>query len=294
MKSIVILGINGGFGRLFLKNLLPEDCEIIGVDLAAEKPADLPDSVNYIGCDLSEDVSPITSIISTCDYLFAFLPEKILYNFIPTIHPHLSPDTLVIDSISSKNIIFQLYDTYKINAISINPLFRSDLPTLDQNILIVEGDICFHQEFILALFKKMGLNLFHISIDQHEEITSLLQVATHMSILSFFLLLKKSNQDIKQLIKLSSPPFFALVSLFARIHGGNPDIYWDIQRDNKFGVQAREKLLESFKELDSIINNNDKEAFDKIFQFPNYENDPFLNNTEEYSRDIFNMVNDYK
>jgi prephenate dehydrogenase len=265
-KKVTILGINGSFGSLFSR-LLCEQNEliIIGVDLNSEIHISGKCS-KYIQADLRLFNENLKSLLSESDLIIICLPEDIAYKFLNLYEYYISKSTLLIDTLSVKNEVASFYEKNHFNALSLNPMFGPDLQMEGKNIIIVKFKETAASNWFISLLETWKLNIVYATSDEHDKISSIVQVATHAAIMAFGATLNESDISITELLKVATPPFLSMSALFGRIVSGNKKVYWNIQNENTYAAEARKKLIKNLIALDKSIDNNKEGDFNNLIE----------------------------
>jgi prephenate dehydrogenase len=172
-----------------------------------------------------------------------------------------------VDTLSVKSTLCQQVNALAIEGeyLSINPMFAPNLGFANHTVLAIplqQGD---KTRDFLALLEEWGAIVKLLSADQHDRATAQLQSLTHAAILAFGLTLVKSGYDINQLLPIAPPPHKTLLCLVARILGGSPDVYRDIQLSNPHAADMRMGLLEAMHTIDSLVAQGSNSDFVDLF-----------------------------
>lgn len=261
IHKVLIIGSNGGFGQLIAGKMEPLDMEVNGIDLAAESQNEYIG--RYISCDVTELNDEAAGLIRQSDCIIISLPERIALESFNDICSHANKSALVVDVLSVKTDIVNLMNANSsdLEFLSIHPMFAPSLGFENQNVIAIEVHKKSRTEDFLLYLKKWGAHIDFMSAGQHDKGTALMQTAVHAAVLAYGLTLEKMDYDIKQFLPLSTPPHRTLLAMNARILDADPDIFWKIQASNPESDHARKTLAHSLKELDSIVNAEDEEAF---------------------------------
>jgi prephenate dehydrogenase len=265
-KKVTILGINGSFGSLFSKLLYEEKhLKITGTDLNTEVHISGKCS-KYIQADLRTFNETLKSILSESDLIIICLPEDIAYKFLELYERHISKTALLIDTLSVKEEIASFYEKNGFNALSLNPMFGPDLPMEGKNIIVVKFKETAGSNWFISLLERWKLNIVYATSDEHDKMSSIVQVATHAAIMAFGATLNESEISITELLKVSTPPFLSISALFGRIVSGNKKVYWNIQNENTYASEVRKKLIRNLIALDNSVDNNREGDFNNLIE----------------------------
>ncbi|MEZ4773188.1 MAG: prephenate dehydrogenase/arogenate dehydrogenase family protein [Bacteroidia bacterium] len=286
--KILILGVNGGFGKLFHTLLSKENLKISGVDLQPEAEGEIAPE-NYISCNLFSPNESTLKEISVADVILVCLPEKVVYPLLPTILQHARKETLIVETTSVKSTIASIINERAIQreVLSINPMFAPDLGMKGSSMVAVRFNPNSATAWFSSFVEKQGCRITWMTTEEHDMLTAMTQVATHAAIISFGFMLEKMNYDADRNIPVSPPPHLNLLALFSRIKTANPEVYWKIQTDNPYGEMAREALLGSLSSFNDMIKNADKEGFEQLMNHSLSSEKNHAQKLAEECREIF-------
>ncbi len=262
IKKVLILGLNGGFGKLFSNLLAEEGVSIFGIDLAAQ-PDKLTKYDYYLCSDLTQLDENTLAVARQVDCLLVCLPENVAFVALEHFIPAMPANTLVVDILSVKTTLAEKVTNIRgdLQLLSINPMFASDLGFCNNNVVAVQLSPGLLSNDFISLMEKWGANVTSMTASEHDEQTAITQVMTHAVIISFGICLTELGYDPNKVLPISTPPHQTLLSLFARIMNQDPDIYWRIQIDNPYAARAREALATSLKQLQQVTAANHQQEF---------------------------------
>jgi prephenate dehydrogenase len=283
-RKAIILGVNGKLGGLFTKLLSKENVEIIGID---QSPNAKFDCYKYIEWDLSKPYNGLDLIIEQSDYLIICLPAKATFNFFNNYDCQIFQQILILDTLSIKSKISDIYLEKKLSALSINPMFGPDLELVGRNMIVCNYANIADSEWLISLFSNRGVKVTFLSASEHDKITSIVQAATHLSIMTFGLTLSKFGIDVSKQLDVSTPLFYSLYAIYSRIISGNSDVYWEIQTENPYADAARSALIDSLLFIDNTIKNNNENSFSDLFDRDKLTR---INEFSSYCSNIFELA----
>jgi prephenate dehydrogenase len=262
-KKGVILGINGGFGSLLSGLLFNEGLTLTGVDLA-----DIPNQSckcsRYIASDVAVLNKEIRDALKESDVIIICLPEDASYEFFKLYDRYILKSALLIDTLSVKNEIASIYAENEFNALSLNPMFGPDLSMKGKNIIVIKFGEPKVSDWFIALLKVWELNIVYTTCEEHDQMSSFIQVATHAAILAFGITLTNSNLSMIDLMKVATPPFLNMSALFGRIIASHKKVYWNIQKENVYASGVRKSLIKNLMALDKSIDEGIEDDFNKL------------------------------
>jgi prephenate dehydrogenase len=265
-KKIAILGINGGFGALFSRQLFKEkNADITGVDLAQDiSPS--AECLTYIPSDVTMIRHELRLVIEQSDVIIICLPEEIAYKFLQVYEPYILRTALLVDTLSIKRKIASVYTKNNLNALSLNPMFGPDLPIKGNNMVVIKFNESQISAWFIGLLNLWGVKIVYTTSDQHDQISSFVQVATHAAIMAFGITVNNADFPTGDLLKVATPPFLSLITLFGRIVSGSKEVYWNIQQENVYASGVRKALIKNLIELDKSIDDGNQDAFKQLIE----------------------------
>ena len=275
-KQVTILGINGGFGALFSRLLFSdEELTITGVDLN-DSIHQNSNCSRYIPSDVSVFNEELKLVIGSSDVIIICLPEDAAYHFLNLYKRFISQTALLIDTLSIKAKVASSYIENDFNALSLNPMFGPDLPMEGKNIIVIKFKSSQTSEWFIALLKTWRLQMVYTTSDEHDKMSSYIQVATHATLMAFGITLNNADIPVTELLKVATPPFLNMTALFGRIISGNKNVYWNIQKENGYASAIRKTLINNLIALDKSIDEGGEEDFNKLIEVKTPEQKEFF------------------
>lgn len=264
-ERAVVLGANGVVGRALACRLVESGISVTGIDLQKIPFCENP-GFAYEQCDATAPTDAGLREIKKADIVIVCLPEDAAIAALPTIVQAAATDSLIVDTLSVKEKIVatlkSLHPTQE--AISINPMFSPSLEFTGQNIAIVIVNEGPRADEFESLLTSWGAITASVRADEHDKITALMQVATHAAIMSIGMVLHDWSYDVAKGIKMATPPHRICLAMLARMSAASPEVYWDIQRSNSYGVDARSSLLEHMKHLSEVVTAGEDGRFNEF------------------------------
>jgi len=267
MKRVrtVVIGANGSVGRLLCSILVDHEAELICIDLESSH---VPADTQYIAADAKALPATAISAIRSAQCILICLPESVALTALPAILDNMSPGALWVDTLSIKSqVCLELAGRLSSReAISINPMFAPSLSLEQRNIVVIPIAIGPLSKQFLTMLQSCGAILTHMSAEDHDRLTAAIQVATHAAIISFGMALMNASYNIESAMRIATPVHLTLLSFIARILTLNHEVYWDIQYDNPYAEDVRQKLIGAMTDLDRIIRSGNLEAFQTVIE----------------------------
>ncbi len=278
LGHVLILGSQGGFGRLFTRLFEAEGVGITGLDRAAHPAAD-PDTALDVALDAALAALPPAGVQA----VVLCIPESEVVHTVPRL-VQKSPLTgaLFIDICSVKSKVVRAFGG-DVHHLSLHPMFAPSAGFDQQNVCYIDSKI--NQSapadpsspdpssadariaHMLDLLRRWGANLVRLeSFEQHDRLTAYGQAAAHAAAVAFGLTLARADVDAAQLAAVSTPVHRLLAEAAARIAAGDPSVYRTIQHANPHAAAARQALAATLAELDAAAAAPDPAAFERLLR----------------------------
>lgn len=213
---------------------------------------------------------PPSETLSLQDYGLVMLsvPERAIDDVAEQVLPHLTFGAAVFDVTSSKVHAIETMLRYAPEGVSIlgtHPLFGPTVPdAIGQTFVMVlteRTDIEFYG-WLKSLLRSQGSIIEETNAETHDQYMLLVQTLVHYAYLVFGKTLARATEKIysfDESFRFSTPPYGILTAFTARIIGGNPGLYAQIQAQPDSGalrsmfVDAAQELAQQFAQDDETI-----------------------------------------
>lgn len=253
-RNAVVLGGNGAMGALLCDKLAGLVERVTAVDLG-DGPRPDAAATGYLRADVLALDAPARRLLAAADVVILALPESVAIESVRAVRSAMGDDALLMDTLSVKSQIVELLAGFAapLETLSINPMFGPSAGFAGQNVIAVKVAAGPRAEQFLEILRSWGCRVAFRTAEEHDRAMAALQAATHAAILSFGMALERLDYDVSALADMSSPPHRVMLALLARILGGEPEVYWDIQAHNRFAQGARDTLRQSTQELSDMV-----------------------------------------
>jgi len=253
-RSVVVLGGNGAMGSLLCNNLADQAESVTAVDLA-EQSQPGAGATAYLQADVLALDAEAKRLLSAADVVILALPESVAIEAVRAVRSAMRDDALLVDTLSVKSQVVDLMREFPppLETLSINPMFGPSAGFGGQNVIAVKVAAGPRAERFIEILQSWGCRVVFRTAEEHDRAMAALQTATHAAILSFGMALENLDYDVSALSDMSSPPHRVMLALLARILGGEPEVYWDIQAHNSFAMGARDAVRQSTQDLSDIV-----------------------------------------
>jgi prephenate dehydrogenase len=119
---------------------------------------------------------------------------------------------------------------------------------------------------VRLLLESAGARLTDLTSVDHDRVTSILQAATHASLLALAEVLRQSEVDHDTILRLATPFNQTMFAMIARMTAANAGLYQEIQVNNPYAREARHTLAKAIQTLDESMTNPSPNAMKEIFE----------------------------
>jgi chorismate mutase / prephenate dehydrogenase len=246
--TVLIVGGKGGMGRYFAQwfNKSGYSTRILG----------------------RNDWDNVESLCEGIDLAIVSVPIESTLSVIERLAPYLPKNAVLADLTSIKkepvNAMMKLHEG---PVLGMHPLFGPSTTSMDKQIIVVthgrDEDSC---KWIIDQMSEWGAIVVRSSEEEHDRIMAVVQALRHFATFTFGRFLFRENIDLFRSLEFSSPIYRLELGMVGRLFAQAPDLYSGII----FASEERSTLLKEFivslNELTEMINNNDKEEFEKEFK----------------------------
>ena len=260
----VVAGGAGAVGRMFVEILLDAGARVCVVD------ARPPDSASWRCAFECADITAIGPRLERelrqADIVVLAVPEPVALAAVEGVALALAPGALLADTLSVKSAIIASLHAHAghLEALSLNPMFAPALGIDGRVVAAVSVHDGPRGQELLGVLRDRGARIVALGAEQHDEMTAVTQALTHAAILACGLALAELDVDVAEIGPAAPPPHVTLLAMVARILGGQPDTYWDVQAANPYAGRARSALAGALDRLSAAVDGGDEADFTAI------------------------------
>ena len=172
------------------------------------------------------------------------VPEQVALAALPSLR---TSGALVVDTLSVKSRMdAAIADAGREGEfLGLNPMFRPSLGPRGRAVIAVPYVDGPQSARFLDIVRSWGASVAVMDADRHDRLAAATQVLTHASVLAFGVALAELGVSADELIAVAPPPHRTLLALLARIAGGEPEVYWDVQAGNPHAGATRKALFDA-------------------------------------------------
>lgn len=262
-NQIVIAGGGGAVGTLFADALLAAGHPAATIIDRRPDAAAPSQAGRFFAGDVQRPSEAVRALVRACDLLILATPEPVAITAAGWMLPEMKCDSLAVETLSVKSRYATAVAEVDSNAelLGINPMFAPGLGFAGRSVAAVPYRCRGLSRLFLDFIAAQGSDIVQMSAEEHDRACAALQVVTHASVLAFGMALLTGGFDLPAAERIMPPPHRTLLALLARIAGGDPEVYRDIQCANPYASRARLDLLDAHRRLERIVASDDPELF---------------------------------
>jgi len=262
----VVVGGAGAVGSMLVRLLADAGVRVVVVDRVV--PDEVPPTVVALVGDVQHPDARTATALAAADLVVLALPEPVALAVAQEMVSRMSFGMLLVHTLTVQSRIADLLadDERGVEVLGLNPLFAPSLGLPGRGVAAVEVHPGPRSAELLDLLARAGASIVSLDGIQHDRLMAAAQVLTHAAVLAFGLAMRDLGVDVGVLGALAPPPHRALLAMLARISGGTPEVYWDIQASNPFAGQARAALLGGIQSLSTAVASGERLAFERVLR----------------------------
>lgn len=203
--------------------------------------------------------------ISDFDLIIVSTPIRTSENILRKLLSYDIEKPVIFDISSVKAPVYNALLELKRNNVkvtSLHPMFGPSVKLLfGKHVIMTSLGVNKADQMARELFKSTSLNLFDMSLEEHDRTMALLLSLSHLVNITFILALKNSHVEIDKLLSLASPTFCSLYDVASKVFKENPHLYYEIQALNPHTLKALTYFRESLDSALKAIMECDEHAF---------------------------------
>ncbi|WP_329455141.1 prephenate dehydrogenase/arogenate dehydrogenase family protein [Streptomyces sp. NBC_01497] len=263
IRRCVVVGGSGAVGGLFAGHIRATGALVSVVDPSEPPAGGAPRDTRWVRGDITAVGDRLAAELGHADLVVLAVPEQVALAAVPGVTAALRPDALLVDTLSVKQRFADAvrHHAPHVQAVGLNPMFAPSLGFAGRPVAaVVVGDGPRVGE-LLDLVAGWGAEVVRVGDREHDRLAGATQALTHAAVLAFGLTLARLDVDVAELRRIAPPPHRTLLALLARIAGGTPEVYWDVQAANPEAPAVRKVLADSLARLGDTVGGGFEEEF---------------------------------
>ncbi|MEV3992608.1 prephenate dehydrogenase/arogenate dehydrogenase family protein [Streptomyces sp. NPDC049837] len=251
----VVVGGSGAVGGMFAGLLRDAGSRTLVVDIAPPPE----ERGTCLVADITAPGPELSAALARADLVLLAVHEAVALKAVGPVTRLMRPDALLADTLSVKAGMAEELAAHApgIEHVGLNPMFAPAAGMAGRPVATVVTREGPGVAALLRLIERWGGRPVRLTPEEHDRTTAATQALTHAVIVSFGLALARLGVDIRTLTATAPPPHLTLLALLARVLGGSPEVYGEIQRSNPHAADARRALADALRAFASLVTADD-------------------------------------
>ena len=258
-RTVALIGGSGDVGRMLTTRLRADGNTVRTVDIRFTDRSD----ADQVKGDVTDPSPELRAVVRAADTVILAIPESVALESIPFLVAELPEHALLVDTLSVKSRFDAALreSALRGGAVGINPMFAPSLGPEGRPVAAVTYRDGPGVEWFLSALSGWGSSVVRLDAEHHDRLTAATQALTHAGVLAFGLALADLGVDGGELTAVATPPHLVSLALLARVGGGVPEVYRDIQAGNPFAGDARRALAAALTTLTDTVEQGSDDDF---------------------------------
>ena len=264
-EMATIVGINGGFGRMFAEKLHSCGWVVAGVDLADPESDAIGRVEDSNTCLVRENASSteVDQWLGQSSLVVLCVPTKAALWWLNHAAKLLSADSLCLDILSIKTEVTRqaMAAGFAGEYLSLHPMFapRGVFEGMTMALVpVINGPLT---DAFSAMIQTWGCQVVSMDAVDHDKASAVMQAGVHAILLAMGRAASRSGVPRETLGALATPVSGPVSDLITIITDGDPNTYASIQKENPHARSVREALIEALTDLGQWSDHSDSASF---------------------------------
>ncbi|MER5963216.1 prephenate dehydrogenase dimerization domain-containing protein [Streptomyces sp. NPDC002057] len=247
----VVVGGSGAVGEMFAALLREAGGRTLVVDVVPPPNERGP----FLAADITAPGPELAAALGRADLVLLAVHEAVALKAVAPVARLLRPDALLADTLSVRTGMAAELAAHApgVQHAGLNPMFAPAAGMAGRPVAAVVTRDGPGVAALLRLVERGGGRPVRLSAEEHDRTTAATQALTHAVVLSFGLALTRLGVDVRTLTATAPPPHQALLALLARVLGGTPEVYGEIQWSNPRAAPARRALADALRSFAALV-----------------------------------------
>lgn len=145
---------------------------------------------------------------------------------------------------------------------SVHPMFGPDTELLsDKHVVFLDAGCPAATAAARELFTGTMAQLSEMQLEEHDRLIAYVLGLSHALNIAFFSVLSQCGEAVPRLADISSTTFDAQLAVAERVAAENPELYFEIQSLNEFGLEPLAALAAAVQQITASVRERDEAAF---------------------------------
>jgi chorismate mutase/prephenate dehydrogenase len=255
-QRALVIGGSGRMGTWFARFLASQGFAVEVADPCAPR-ADFPHLIDWHDSALDQHLILIAAPLGTTATILGELAER-------------RPPGVVLDIGSLKSPLrksLRALAAAGVKVTSIHPMFGPDTELLSGcHVIMVDLGVPEANRVAESLFAMTLAEVVPMDLESHDRVVAYILGLSHALNIAFFTTLADSGESAGHLTRLSSTTFGHQLAVAGRVAQENPDLYFEIQHLNDYGMESLTALLYAVERVRSVVRAGDTQAFHELME----------------------------
>lgn len=150
---------------------------------------------------------------------------------------------------------------------SVHPMFGPDTDLLsDKHVVFLDAGSADAKAAAQTLFASTMARQTEMQLEEHDRLIAYVLGLSHALNIAFFGVLASSGESVPRLSDISSTTFDSQLEIASRVAAENPNLYFEIQSLNEFGLEPLEALMTAVQNIADAVRDQDEAAFVQLME----------------------------
>lgn len=150
---------------------------------------------------------------------------------------------------------------------SVHPMFGPDTDLLsDKHVVFLDAGSATAKSAAKTLFASTMARQTDMELEEHDRLIAYVLGLSHALNIAFFGVLASSGESVPRLADISSTTFDSQLEVASRVAAENPNLYFEIQSLNEYGLEPLEALMTAVQEIADAVRDQDEAAFVQLME----------------------------
>ncbi len=206
-------------------------------------------------------------LAAKCDIVIVSVPISKTVQVIKELTPYVRKAALLTDFTSLKVEPMKAMMRAKAEVMGLHPMFGPSVKSLKgQAVVICLGKSGKWSTWMISFLKRQGAKASFLTPVEHDRTMAIIQGIVHFGTIVLGNTLRESKVNIGKSLKYTSPVYRLELDLIGRIFAQDPELYADIEMNNKDLIPLIDKYIKMAKKVKKAIKSKDKKAFTRLFE----------------------------